>query len=657
MSAPARLAHHAELLARSAIADDVAAERGYWSATEPRQLERWFSSPAQRRLVPALVIPTFDTRGEVAFCQLRPDAPRVVDGKTRKYEIPRGARMVVDVPPRVRPVLGNPNVPLVITEGARKADAAVSVGLHAVDLVGVWTWRGRNDDGGLTALPDFEQIAFNGRVIYLAFDSDAMAKREVHQALERLAGFLGTRGAELRFVYLPSTDGGTKTGLDDFLADGHSRDDVLALATDMLRPLAGEPRQAARPQTPPVDVDGAALLEEVRDFITRYLVLPSAEVADLLALWVAHTHASESAFATPYLRIVSATPESGKTLLLEILAAIARNGWHAINPSPAILYRKIDRDCPTLLLDEMDNYPLDERRDALSVLNAGYKRGATVDRCNERGDLLTFSCFCPKAYAGLDTRSLVPALLSRSITVRLERKSRSEHRQRWLAQLVGPDAERLRERCAAWAHHRAERLAGATPDLPAELGDRGCEVWWALLAIADDAGGGWAERARRAAVVLSTGGDAVDDMAPELQLLADIRDAFGDEQTIFTKVLLEKLNALDESPWGERRGGLGLDARGLSRLLRPFRIKPRSVRVPGVAGTSKGYHVDQFADAFARYLPSPPQMAQAAQAAHPNPRGAGDVPDVPDVPDTEGTWSPEEQARAERLFAEYGEGV
>ena len=42
----------------------------------------------------------------------------------------------------------------------------------------------------------------------------------------------------------------------------------------------------------------------------------------------------------------------------------------------AVLYRKIDRHSATLLLDEMDNYPLDDRRDALSVLNAGYKRGA-----------------------------------------------------------------------------------------------------------------------------------------------------------------------------------------------------------------------------------------------------------------------------------------
>jgi hypothetical protein len=78
-----------------------------------------------------------------------------------------------------------------------------------------------------------------------------------------------------------------------------------------------------------------------------------------------------------------------------------------VNPSVAVLYRKIDRQMPTLLLDEMDNYPVDERPDALSVLNAGYKRGATIDRCRENGDLESFSASCPKGYAGLDKNQIV----------------------------------------------------------------------------------------------------------------------------------------------------------------------------------------------------------------------------------------------------------
>ena len=196
------------------------------------------------------------------------------------------------------------------------------------------------------------------------------------------------------------------------------------------------------------------------------MVLPSDEVADLLVLWTLHTHAIESAFATPYLRIVSAAPNSGKTLLLEILAKLTCRGWHAIMPSLAVMYRKVDAYSPTLLLDEMDGYNLDERTDALGVLNSGYKRGATVDRCKESGELEEFKTFCAKAFAGLDTKAMAPSLLSRTVTIRLERKLPSEGTEMWIEQLTAPAAQELRERCAAWAFHNVGALNDARPELP-----------------------------------------------------------------------------------------------------------------------------------------------------------------------------------------------
>ena len=71
------LAHHQRLIRESAISDEVAAERGYWSATKPKELERWFG-PTQQKLVPALVIPIHNVHGEPAFCQLRPDRRRAL---------------------------------------------------------------------------------------------------------------------------------------------------------------------------------------------------------------------------------------------------------------------------------------------------------------------------------------------------------------------------------------------------------------------------------------------------------------------------------------------------------------------------------------------------------------------------------------------------
>jgi hypothetical protein len=271
------------------------------------------------------------------------------------------------------------------------------------------------------------------------------------------------------------------------------------------------------------------------------------------------------------------------------------------------------------------------------VLNAGYRAGAMVPRCNDKGELEEFKCFCPKAYAGLDTKMLAPALLSRSVTIRLAPKKATEVVEPWMGSLTAKLAAPVRDACAGWAWHHTDELRDAEPDLPAHLHNRSAEVWWALLAIADAIGGDWPARAREASRLLRAGGDQLDEKPNLVLLLSDIKDAFGTAGTIFTRDLLNKLNAVDESPWGGRREGAGLDARGLGRMLRPLGVKAnRTVRIG--SETAKGYLVESFADAFERYTPpeSPKEPSQPSQPSQPSSRGTGDVTDVTDVTDKSG---------------------
>jgi hypothetical protein len=116
------LPQHQELLVASAISPEVAHARGYVSVTERARLEAVGFSPMQRQ-VPGLLIPVHGVTGEVVGHEYRPDTPRVTGaGKVVKYETPTGSRNRLDVPPAVLPVLGDPSVPLWITEGARKVD-------------------------------------------------------------------------------------------------------------------------------------------------------------------------------------------------------------------------------------------------------------------------------------------------------------------------------------------------------------------------------------------------------------------------------------------------------------------------------------------------------------------------------------------------------
>jgi hypothetical protein len=633
------LPHHQELLDASAIAPEVAAARGYWTATRPGELERWFGQ-TQRRLVPALVIPTYDVRGEVVFCQLRPDQPRTVDGRVRKYELPYKARMALDVPPAVRAVLGDPSVPLVICEGARKADSGVSVGLYAVDLVGVWTWRGRNGDGGLIALADFEYIALNGRIIYLTFDSDAMTKREVHAALVRFAAFLRHRGADVRIVYLPSGDGGAKTGLDDYLADGHDRDDVLRLAVDELRPLAGHVAKA-KPKAGPAPATGR-LLERVRELLRRYLVLPSEHTERALALWVLHTWAFDAARITPYLFIRSAEPESGKTRVLEVLRLVCRTAKRASTITEAALYQAVEAWKPTLLLDEVDNVftGRGDREVALcAVLNDGYELGGTALRGTQDMEPREFSVFCPKAMSGIDTGRMPDTLRSRCIVITMKKRLASEPVERFYPQDIAEQIDALRDDLEHWAGEHLEALAAFRPAPIMEISDRTDETWRLLLAVASLAGGGWPAHARAAAVALAKA-NVADDAGHGHILLLALRKVFDAEDSpLASKTICTALNGDEELPFGDYSKGAGISPRSLAKLLRPYGIKPKVVRVG--AETPRGYDRDQLAEAWERYDAShtqtpPPQAQQAQQTQHPSPHGNGDVADVADVADTQG---------------------
>jgi hypothetical protein len=238
---------HRRRILQSCVAPEVARARGYRSIDVKAELRRLGFTDAQCR-VPALLLPVWNVFGEVANYQLRADQPRIGrHGKPVKYELPHGAHMLLDVHPAIREKIGDPLIPLWITEGILKADAAISVGLCCIALLGVWNWRGTNGLGGKTALPDWEAIALTGREVYLAFDSDVMAKREVYAALVRLGAFLKARKAHVSYVYLPSGPGGIKTGLDDYLAGGHSVDNLLALASPELRPPPHDATDAEAP--------------------------------------------------------------------------------------------------------------------------------------------------------------------------------------------------------------------------------------------------------------------------------------------------------------------------------------------------------------------------------------------------------------------------
>lgn len=248
---PLSEAHRKMLLEESAISREVVAERGYYTTETKKDLKvKGFGEAQRDTLAPkedkyGLLAPVCWPHAPTPFHVYRPNTPRIKRGKPVKYEMPSGCQMAIDSPPRCHPDLGNPSVPLWLTEGQKKGDALASRGACVVDFIGVWNWRGANEHGGKTTLAEFEDVAFNGRPCYLVFDSDILQKRPVYDALVRLREVAKKRGADVWIVHLPPGPAGEKVGVDDFLAADASRSlqDLINLATKELI----EPATAGRP--------------------------------------------------------------------------------------------------------------------------------------------------------------------------------------------------------------------------------------------------------------------------------------------------------------------------------------------------------------------------------------------------------------------------
>lgn len=182
------------MLAESGITPEHAALRGYETITDRGRLATLGIAKAGQR-TPGLLVPQLRLDGSTWGWQYRPDHPRERNGKSVKYETPVGQRNGIDVPPGVGRMLGDPAIPLWVTEGVKKADAGALHGLCIIALPGVWSWRGKNEHGGKVAVADWNDIALNGRRVILAFDGDVARKPSVRKALDALAAYLRTRGA------------------------------------------------------------------------------------------------------------------------------------------------------------------------------------------------------------------------------------------------------------------------------------------------------------------------------------------------------------------------------------------------------------------------------------------------------------------------------
>ena len=396
---------------------------------------------------------------------------------------------------------------------------------------------------------------------------------------------------------------------------GKTMHDVPELLVIVSKRRAPPSRHPTSPPPPGDPITGRDLFYGIRAMFEEYLSLEPHEYP-VCALWCMHSHLFAKFMHTPRLVLRSPVRECGKTTLLDVVAALVPYPYKSENMTAAVFFRVTDRG-DTLLLDEVDNLGLLTNAAFRAALNAGHRRGGTIDRVIE-GKAVKFRTFAPTVLAGIGTVPL--PLARRSIIIKMKRDPHAAINRRKFNSEDDEQCENfslIKSHLAAWAHNSKIVLQ---PPMPEQLTAGQADNWRPLIAVGDACAPEIGELARDVAVQMCR--DLDEDL--EVLLLRDIRDLFDQkrEDRLASAVIVEHLNLLPHGLWSDWRGKHDTDtprpmtAATMAKLLSPFGIRPVTIwpsHRTADSKSAKGYNRYQFEAIWASYCPESDTPAQSRE--------------------------------------------
>lgn len=340
--------------------------------------------------------------------------------------------------------------------------------------------------------------------------------------------------------------------------------------------------------------NGQSLIEALEAWIGSWVSFPAVPSGQPLiaALWALHTWFAPRWPATAYAHITGDGPGVGKSVLLEVLAALSCNPKVRATLRPLEVVRAIGEfdSTVTYFFDEVEKLAHAGASDMRSILTTGYRRGG-MHGISVGQKSLEFSTYCAKAFASIG--DLEDVFRSRSIVFRL---TWGVPARSWT------DAVMVRGGEAAALLEQAKRVLDAnrpewTP--PTFLQGREREIWTPLysVALALNLDPACMRRVRRAIddfsqfkitaerksyrdLVGVVDKDAAKEYAVlALRDLASVLPSAGRKSTghIFTADAIAAMRELD-GPWRVYQGQ-GLDAIKLAGLVSRFGVGPKLLRM------------------------------------------------------------------------------
>jgi hypothetical protein len=324
---------------------------------------------------------------------------------------------------------------------------------------------------------------------------------------------------------------------------------------------------------------GAKELDEVRNWLSRFICTVDDSDLDLLTLWAAATYLCVETYTSPRLVIDSPVPGSGKTTCLEHLERLCHHPVQMASlSSPALLVRMLDKGLRTILIDEADrslNPDKEGVSELLAVLNSGYKRGGTrpvLVSTKDGWEAVEMSTYSPVAMAG-NNPNLPDDTKSRSIRVLLMPDINGEAEDSdWEINEV--EAHYIAEQLKDWADSVRDSVRENRPPLPAEIRGRARERWFPLKRVAAAAGGLWPRLVDDMAVrdvqrIEIEREEGIMQEKPAVVLLRDLCAVWEpDADFLKTEYLLYRLIDYNPEMWGAQSSfGKVITSQRMGRML------------------------------------------------------------------------------------------
>ena len=344
----------------------------------------------------------------------------------------------------------------------------------------------------------------------------------------------------------------------------------------------------------------ASNLDYISQTIRDRVIFQSKYEPDAITLWIAGTYLMDHWTRFPKLLIVSPERECGKTTALEAIEGFVFNGKMASSITAAALTRCIEKDAPTLMIDEAD-LTLQDNKQLQAIINAGHTRRSAVrilsdETAGKKWEPKEMSLWCPQVIAGIG--DFEDTLISRSISIGLRRKGINEEII-YLDDRYFDEQAEMRSALENWSNTIDPKVLLRVPPVPDGVGNRMRDNWLPLLQIAQLAGVSWVEKCNDAIQELEIKRKAETSALTVNDLLMDLREVLstftGPE--IGSNELLQLLLFQSDGDWHSANNGRTITSKWLAVKLRPYGIMAQRRSKRNV------YLLADFEDAFKRYLP------------------------------------------------------